>query len=163
MGIQVLEIDGFRSLRSVTWQPGRLNVVIGPNGSGKSNLLRALELLRNSAAGTLPEDVLREGGIAPLLWDDQVPEIRWHLRAQIEKLTYAYLLEIQRLGKLSSYRVSQETLEALPGLALLHRDQNRKDFLDRNGARIELGEGVVTEDQPMLAKAFSPFLPPHNR
>lgn len=45
MKITELHIEGFRSLKNVTWRPGNLNVVIGPNGSGKSNLLRALDLI----------------------------------------------------------------------------------------------------------------------
>ena len=62
-----LEIEGFRSLRSVCWEPGDLNVLIGPNGSGKSNLLRALELLARSASGGLGRYVQQAGGIEPLL------------------------------------------------------------------------------------------------
>ena len=32
MKILELAIGGFRSLRTVTWNPGDLNVIIGPNG-----------------------------------------------------------------------------------------------------------------------------------
>ena len=56
------------SLKDVTWQPERLNVLIGPNGSGKSNLLRALELIRASATGNLRDFVLSKGGLPRLLW-----------------------------------------------------------------------------------------------
>ncbi len=42
MGIQRLEISGFRSLADVAWEPGPLNVLIGPNGSGKSTLANVL-------------------------------------------------------------------------------------------------------------------------
>ena len=51
--IQQLDIEGFRSLKKVTWKPGDLNVVIGPNGTGKSNLLRFLELAAIAAQGRL--------------------------------------------------------------------------------------------------------------
>ena len=37
MKITELEIQGYRSLKDVTWHLGDLNVVIGPNASGKSN------------------------------------------------------------------------------------------------------------------------------
>ena len=53
MRILELKVDGFRSLKHVTWNPGPLNVVIGPNGSGKSNLLRVLELLTTAGRGGL--------------------------------------------------------------------------------------------------------------
>ena len=49
MKILNLHVEGFRSLKSVEWAPGDLNILIGPNGSGKSNLLRVLELLTESA------------------------------------------------------------------------------------------------------------------
>lgn len=44
MKILNLKIQGYRSLKDVSWVPGNLNVLIGPNGSGKSNILRVLEL-----------------------------------------------------------------------------------------------------------------------
>ena len=53
MKIIKLEVEGFRSLKSQTWCPGDLNVLIGPNASGKSNLLRVLETLAQP-----PEEVL---------------------------------------------------------------------------------------------------------
>jgi AAA15 family ATPase/GTPase len=43
--IDRLAIAGYRSIRSLTFGLGPLNVVTGPNGSGKSNLYRALKLL----------------------------------------------------------------------------------------------------------------------
>ena len=53
MKIIKLEVEGFRSLKSQTWSPGDLNVVIGPNASGKSNLLRMLEMLNAAARGAI--------------------------------------------------------------------------------------------------------------
>ena len=53
MKIIKLEVEGFRSLKSQTWCPGDLNVVIGPNASGKSNLLRVLEMLNAAAKGAI--------------------------------------------------------------------------------------------------------------
>jgi predicted ATPase len=37
MKIKQLHIEGFRSLRKVSWFPGDLNVIIGPNGTDHSN------------------------------------------------------------------------------------------------------------------------------
>jgi ABC-type cobalamin/Fe3+-siderophores transport system ATPase subunit len=48
-----LTIQGYRSLKNISWKPGNLNVLIGPNGSGKSNLLRVLELISISSKGQL--------------------------------------------------------------------------------------------------------------
>ena len=51
MKIIKLEVEGYRSLKSQTWCPGDLNVLIGPNASGKSDLPRVLEMLSTAAQG----------------------------------------------------------------------------------------------------------------
>jgi predicted ATPase len=157
MGIEELTIKGFRSLRDVTWKPGKLNVVIGPNGSGKSNLLQALELLQSAGAGTLPEEILRRGGIAPLLYDEQARVIDWRFRAQTNEDPYIYQIALQRLGDSSSYRVQSESLDS-GKIALIQRDTNRLDFLDRNEIRIEASKEIVPEDQSAVAKVTFPGL-----
>jgi predicted ATPase len=79
MYVQLLYISGFTSFKAVAWQPERLNVLIGPNGSGKSNLLRALELIRASAAGTLRDFVLSKGGLPRLLWGESAQKIEFEI------------------------------------------------------------------------------------
>ena len=66
MKIIKLEVEGYRSLKSQTWCPGDLNVVIGPNASGKSNLLRVLEML-NAAA---------QGGLGPIPFVEGIGEVK---------------------------------------------------------------------------------------
>ncbi len=110
MSIQELGIKGFRSLRDVTWRPGKLNVVIGPNGSGKSNLLRAIALLREAAVGELPDAIVRMGGMTPLLWDGQAPELAWEVQADAGPRSLAYDLRLRQLGATSSYRIEKELL-----------------------------------------------------
>ena len=79
MKIVQLDIQGFRSLKNVSWHPGDLNVVIGPNGSGKSNLLRMLELISASAQGHLSDYISSQDGIQRLLWDGQAHDLRFSL------------------------------------------------------------------------------------
>ncbi len=62
MKILELHVEGFRSLKDITWKPGDLNVIIGPNGAGKSNLLRLLEMISTSARGKLGKYVQSAGG-----------------------------------------------------------------------------------------------------
>ena len=107
MGIQKLSVRGFRSLRGVEWVPGSLNVLIGPNASGKSNLLRALALLQKSVHGELPEEMVRLGGIAPLLWDGQASTIEWCLDTGDGA---HYELTLRKLGSTSNYVVDHEAL-----------------------------------------------------
>lgn len=44
-GLKSIEIDGFTSIRSVSVELGRINVLVGANGAGKSNFIRVFELL----------------------------------------------------------------------------------------------------------------------
>ena len=167
MGIQKLTIKGFRSLRDVTWEPGKLNVIIGPNGSGKSNLLRALALLQKSAQGELPDEILKAGGIAPLLWDGQVQELSWDLttdsQSEPARQALAYRLSLRRLGGSSAYRVERESLldahtkrhpispvyfDRSPGKSVLSRDSDDQ----RN-----VPEGSVQDEETLLSLLAGPF------
>jgi len=173
MGIQKLEVKGFRSLRDVDWQPGQLNVVIGPNCSGKSNLLRTLALLQEAASGGLPQAVLRQGGIAPLLWDGSVNELVWTVKTDPvvyghDKMRDAltYNLCLRQLGATSAYRVERELLANYYRVEKGEKAQPFK-FLERNAwhavtfdpAERELAahEGSVPDDQSLLSLVGGPF------
>jgi predicted ATPase len=84
MKIVQLDIEGFRSLKKVTWKPGDLNVIIGPNGSGKSNLLRMLDLISASARGKLEGFVNASGSIIQILWDGQTNWLQFSLTTSNE-------------------------------------------------------------------------------
>lgn len=58
----------YRSLRSIAYPVGGLDVFVGANGAGKTNLYRALELLRSAAANTLARDLAQEGGLDLAMW-----------------------------------------------------------------------------------------------
>ncbi len=114
MLLKELQIEGFRSLKSVTWKPGRLNVLIGPNGGGKSNLLRALDLLRIAAKGGLRDTIIDMGGMAPLLWDGRAQGLRFNTGLSYsDKISLNYELELSRLGALGSYVRNREHLSRL--------------------------------------------------
>jgi predicted ATPase len=117
MKIIELEVNGFRSLKSQTWHPGDLNVIIGPNASGKSNLLRVLEMLSAAAKGALGRYVQHEGGMGPLVWDGcakrilvraKMTPIPPYTDAATDALTYE--IKLGRLGKSTSYRIDHEIL-----------------------------------------------------
>ena len=116
MKITKLHIEGFRSLRDVTWMPENLNIVIGPNGSGKSNLLAFLELLALSAQGELGRHIQSSGGMDALVWDGVATAIRCELDIapdQINHFPVRYDLELLRLGSSSSFRIGNEALGGL--------------------------------------------------
>lgn len=59
--IQQLQLSGFRSIRNLQLQLGRLNVISGPNGCGKSNLYKAVRLIHEAACGRLSAALAEEG------------------------------------------------------------------------------------------------------
>jgi predicted ATPase len=169
MSLRELEIEGFRSLRKVTWTPGPLNVIIGPNGSGKSNLLRALMMLRASALGELPAMILSQGGIGPLLWDGKGPKLAWTVKVdgvELAKDPLTYELRLARLGHTSSYRVDYELLgnyrKVEQGIKdepfkLLERDAYHVVVFDPQQRQLQASKEGIPDDQTLLSLAAGPF------
>jgi predicted ATPase len=172
VSIRKIRIEGFRSLRDATWEPGKLNVVIGPNGSGKSNLLRALALLQKSATGTISEEVLRLGGIAALLWDGRANEIAWTVQSDPIDATkvpngdsLSYELRLRQLGASSSYRVEREHLQdvrnsdghrKLPPRSYIDRRPGQALTFDAGGVAGELPDASLSDEQTLLALVLVP-------
>lgn len=152
MKLERLEIEGFRSLHSVRWEPGRLNVWIGPNAGGKSNFLDALELLQAAATGEFREAVFARGGMIPLLWDGRAERIRFSLTAGEE---IAYTLAIEPLGETSDFRVAEESVRRGSDELLT------RDWADMAEA-VEPGETILASrfgpDDPGEARALQDWL-----
>ncbi len=170
MKILRLDIEGYRSLKKVTWEPGDLNILIGPNASGKTNLVNLLELIAVSARGKLSEYVLGQGGIASLLWDQKAESISIQVKTSpvdpAEDATshpLRYVLELRRLGSTSSYRVETEFLkggsdldidpplflgrEAEKGAVIFDQDQRERDAVVK-----------VSPEESLLSTLTGPFL-----
>jgi predicted ATPase len=158
MGIRRLEIKGFRSLRDVRWEPGRLNVLIGPNGSGKSNLLDACVLIKEAAQGKLSEGINRRGGLAPLLWDQREQSLSWHLlTTDLEKEQHSYSLDLQQIGSTSNFKISSEVLltDGEPG-QFLDRSLESAYFLDNQGETIVYPDPLPST-QTLLSQVAVPL------
>jgi predicted ATPase len=66
--IKSIYIDNYRSVRKLSIDLGRLNVVFGPNGCGKSNIYKAIHLIHGAAMGQLSHWLSDEGGIQKVMW-----------------------------------------------------------------------------------------------
>ncbi|HDR9074698.1 AAA family ATPase [Burkholderia vietnamiensis] len=62
MQIKRIEIENYRSLRHVVFEPNDLTVIVGANGSGKSNVASAFEFLSDVYSTGLEYAVLNKGG-----------------------------------------------------------------------------------------------------
>src|SRR5437870_1268096 len=133
MRIKQLKIEGFRSLKNVTWEPGDLNILIGPNGTGKSNLLRFLELMTVAAKGGLGKYIQSLGGVDAIRWDGQAPEISFNLRCVGKNLIPdSYELKL-RLSSVA-YWIANESLIS---------KQRNEIFIERDGRKAQLREDIT--------------------
>jgi predicted ATPase len=177
MKILKLEVEGFRSLKRVLWQPGDLNIIIGPNGTGKSNLLRILELISVSASGRLGKYIQSSGGMEPLLWDGQSDRIFFRVTlSPVEDLSprhdQTYTVELARLGRGSTYRIDYEQLadyyqvdrgnKTTPFKHLERRNSNARIF-DVDEHELVAPAEAVLEDELLLPQVSNPFTTITNR
>ena len=172
MKIKQLDIEGFRSLRNVSWLPGNLNLVIGPNGTGKSNLLRFLELISVSAQGKLGKYIQSSGGIEPLVWDGVATSIKFTLETvpEADFDPEHYELKIARLGSGSSYKVEKEILinshklrrgvEKKP-FKFLERIAKSAVIYDEKENKFTTPEEFVSDEESLLSIASGPFVNNH--
>jgi len=174
--IKTIQIEGYRSLKNVEWQPGSLNIVIGPNGTGKSNLLRFLEMLSIAARGRLSRHVESAGGIKPLLWDGKAEAISCKLEVAVgeydankanicgDGLIYDFLL--RQIGTGFDYRVEREQLNAgnchswegeEKQNVYLQRVKNEGYIYNADEQKLAMPEEGIAGEELLLAVAASPF------
>src|ERR1041385_3223633 len=173
MKIRQMFVEGFRSLKSVVWEPGDLNVLIGPNGSGKSNLLRALEMVSVSAQGGLGKHVQAAGGMQSLLWDGEASEIAIKVKTtppeperKVETDSLTYDFHMSRIGQTAGYRISRELLGNFYRVEIGDKTEPFK-FLERHGPKgmvfsetqraLEAAPELMTDDETLLSLVSGPF------
>ncbi len=174
MKITQLDIEGFRSLRNVSWSPGDLNVIIGPNGTGKSNLLRFLELISISAQGKLGKYVQSLGGMDPLVWDGTADSIKFVLESTPEGGELGpehYELELGRLGAGSSYKINKELLtnshkrrqgtKQSPFKFLERIAKTTAVIFDEKERTFTTPEEFISDEESLLSIASGPFINNH--
>ncbi|MDI6711235.1 MAG: AAA family ATPase [Bacillota bacterium] len=174
MRILQLDVEGYRSLRQVTWKPGCLNVMIGPNGSGKSNFLRLLQLIAFSAQGRLGKHVQQAGGIDSLLWDGRAESLAIKIKTtpvdenrDVVRESLTYELQLARVGRGSAFRVEHELLanyyraemgQAEQPFKFLERSRSTARIFDERERSLVAPEELVAEEETLLSMASGPFI-----
>jgi predicted ATPase len=173
MKILQLDIEGFRSLKKVSWKPSDLNVLIGPNGTGKSNLLRFLELMSVSARGRLGKYIQSSGGMEPIVWDGKATAISFNVQilstGEFRNWFHDsinYTMELPRLGMGSSYRIQREVLvshsrdergeQSEPLMLLERNDLNARIFDGKQYSGRTFLE-AEPQSESILSMASGPF------
>jgi predicted ATPase len=92
--IEEIEIEGYRSVRSVRMRMRPVLVVVGENGTGKTNLYRALQLFQAAAGGGLARAIAEDGGMESVLWAGTRKRgpVRLRIAAKMEDFHYELVL-----------------------------------------------------------------------
>jgi len=175
MKILELHVEGFRSLKNVTWKPGDLNVVIGPNASGKSNLLKALEMLSVAAEGRLGPYVQSSGGMGSLLWDGSSKQISLSVVVAADDNPFIeigegdpYLFYDLSLARIQhGYWIMNETLvenevaedDSIVPIKTLTRKMSKATILGNNGNETEIAApSDFASDEAVISLARRPYV-----
>ena len=91
MSLKALTINGYRSVRSISFPVEPLSVFAGANGVGKTNLYRSLFLLHCAARGTITREIAEEGGVRSVIWAGPRKKrepVKLSLTARLSEHTY---------------------------------------------------------------------------
>jgi predicted ATPase len=168
MSLLRLEVEGFKSLKEVSWEPGALNVIIGPNGSGKSNLLDLLHMIRSAAVGDLSDFVHFNGGIEALVWDGRREQVRLNVEIEgmeDENLDFLrYELTLKPYGAWSGFRVLERLVSSTarplskPSV-WLQRDNDRASLYDTRLGKLVPIEREIGSEQTLISSGSLPTSP----
>ena len=133
--IKTLTVKNFLSLREVSLDLTRRNVLVGPNASGKTNLLAALRFLTRFLSTNLSEALVEQQSLGNLTWLGENGEnylVEFSLLCDIPGLpeTFKYSLKLQGSPQ-GSFLVESEHLE-------LNKDGSRIKLIS-----VERGQGTI--------------------
>ena len=164
MTIEAIDVKGYRSIRDLYLQLGRINVLVGPNACGKSNLYNAMYLLHAAAGGQFARAIASEGGMGSALWagGDHIQKIsyrsegpvRMNLGVTIDSAAYQLSCGLAVKGEayepwfILDPRIKEETVHYLNG-------KTRSQLLDRNRSSVWLRDSKG--DKASYSQTLSPM------
>lgn len=142
--LRTLKIAGYKSLRDVTVELGRFNVVIGSNGAGKTNFLEALGLLGCAASGRVEDESLMKRGIRPglpHLYKSAFPGLPRFIKleASSDAARYQVLLENPLERPEQAWRFGHEYLREGEVIVASRTHGNGSLKLQKDAGAMELG------------------------
>lgn len=98
MKITRIHVEGFRSLRDVTFEPGPVTVLIGANGSGKSNLLGFLGFVPVLWRRSLGRYVAKAGGASQVIYrgPTETGQLTFDVEWRIDDTSLDYQARLER-------------------------------------------------------------------
>ena len=104
--IKKIQISNYKSIDTLDFELGRINVLIGENGAGKSNILEAIALAGAAAANKLDNEFLTSRGIrvtSPEYMRPAFPEFDALATIKIEIITKQYRLSVNLTNDNTAY------------------------------------------------------------
>ncbi len=180
MAVGQLSVAGYRSLRDLHLELGRLTVIVGPNGCGKTNLYRSMLLVAAAANGSFARTLADEGGMPSVLWAGRRSQspLRMSIGIDFEDLGYEISCGLvpRVRGESGHFALDPEVkeehvwaIEKRRRLVLLERKDRSAFLRDANGDRVTFpailwpAESVLAQLQephrfPVLSQFRSEFL-----
>ena len=131
--IDKLQFKWFKSIETVEFEPGSVNVLIGANGSGKSNLLEAIGVLSAAVSGRVDDEALLRRGVrpgVPALFKCSFPDIKGplniHFGAWRQSASYEVSLFNPIKDSAQAWRYHTENLQK-DSYRILGRSHRRKE------------------------------------
>ncbi|WP_446698171.1 AAA family ATPase [Atlantibacter hermannii] len=170
--IKTLHIENYRSIRRLSLELERLNIVFGPNGTGKSNIYKAIHLMHSAAQGAFSQELATEGGILKVFWagrsrrDEKrrvtlaVETDRYEYELQfgfVEKVPYPSLFNLDPVIKEESIWLSEHQRRAS---AQLMRRKNQAVFLSNVHHEKVTHSGTLYENESVFGQLGEPHLYP---
>jgi predicted ATPase len=139
MRLDRIEVQGFKSIRSMDLQLASLNVLIGANGAGKSNLISVFGLLNAIVDEHLQLWVARAGGAATVLRKGPKSTREIAIKLRFEKNAYELRLEH---GQGDTLFFGQEEAIFVPwakrkSLGVGHRETGLLDAVQRDPGTVQ--------------------------
>ena len=106
MDIKEISVRNFKSLYDVSFEPGKINVLIGANGSGKSSVLEAIGILSAAMTDRVNNNSLQRKGVrlsASSLYKSQFSSIDRSMP------TIDFAMKWEREGNIYDYSVHLTT------------------------------------------------------
>ncbi|MBL8751153.1 MAG: AAA family ATPase [Planctomycetes bacterium] len=146
-------VAGYRSVRNLPLEIGRVTVFVGANGSGKSNLYRGLKLFSEAAAGRLSRALADEGGLRSALSANEspVPCTELRLSCTVDAWSYEIAIGLPPVGRSTAFgldpHVHSERLTACVdgrNVVFVERHNVRTKVRDREGRFVDFPHDLLS-------------------
>lgn len=133
VSIKRLQLNNFKSFRSLDFEMKPLNILIGPNGAGKSNLISFFKMMAGAADKQLASYVFGAGGLDQIRWKGSTPKesVEWKLNFEsASEPDLSYSGKLTQIGV--TFIVADEELSREPYII----GKDRWKFLVRKNGRL---------------------------